>query len=79
VVHHEAFAVQEDQQAAVAEAATFPGQRHKPIAQPGIVGPTPAIAHRHVLAADHPARPLLAHLLDAPEVSHGLSLGSFLA
>jgi hypothetical protein len=38
VGHHEALAAQEDQQAPVAESATFPCQCHKPIAQPGSSG-----------------------------------------
>src|SRR5580704_5132987 len=76
VVHHEALAAQEDQKATVAEPAAFTGQRHKPLAQLGIVAPALTVAYRHALAADHPARPPLAHLMDALEVSHGLSLGS---
>jgi hypothetical protein len=55
VVHDEAFPAQEDQQSAVAEPAALAGQRHQPRAQARIVRPSPEIAHRHAVAADHPA------------------------
>jgi hypothetical protein len=76
VVHHEAFATQEDQQTSVAEPTALAGQCHQPLAQPRIMTPARPVAHRYALAADQSARPPLAHLMDARELSDGLSLGS---
>src|SRR5204863_5195946 len=66
----------ENVEPAIAKAPTFLGQRPQPLAQGHVVDPTGSVADRHPHAADHPARPPLAHLVCLSEMSDGLSLHS---
>ena len=74
MVHDKAFPAQENEQAPVAKAPAFPGERQKSFAQLWIVRPPGAIAHRHPVAAGDLARPPLAHLMRYLKMSDSLPL-----
>src|ERR1700678_707776 len=76
MVHDKALPAQEDEQAAIAEAAAFSGQCHESFAQPGIVRPPRLVADRHPLTANCLARPPLAHLRGRLEMGDSFPLHS---
>src|SRR5579864_702921 len=74
VIDDKTLAPEEHEQAAITKTATLMRQSLQPLAQLRIVRPARTVTHRHPFAADHFARPPLAHLVIALQMRDSFPL-----